>query len=379
MITYTCENTRCRSVSTLLRASLRSNDPLSNLLTMRVPKVMKRVPTRMFLRDSPYPPKKKMNVQCQHTMPSRKPIKKYRKRSQNRSIPSKRRLSRRRRIGTPRRSRTYRSRDRSDAFDIPFPKGGMKVNKQPEPESSHQHVGFSIDWDGCGHVLPALLMPDIDAVTRHIRGMFARDAYNSSSIQACNEMVQTILSHLPPGPCTVHIFIGSNRQSPRIDQRMFDSHANRGFGTLMFPYWDDIVEALNKRYPEHRWIFELGSCSDSPNALEDPQSVVGTTDYGSGWKQNKPLLHAFDVSMGSRKADDKDLKDKLNRYHAWRLFHLGGKKLVFLDDKHEYTYILTRVGGYPPGMTIIGQWFDSDSLVVDGTPIDTSKVYVNNT
>lgn len=230
---------------------------------------------------------------------------------------------------------------------------------------SKEHIGISIDWDGCGDILAELL--DKKAATKHISGNNLEDAYKKKRkrIEACTRLMTTIMEYLPPDHCVVHIFIGSNRQSHYIDRMLFD-YSKSNERTLMFPYWDPIVKAMNTdtRYSLHQWVFEPGSCSDDILALENPKEIVKTNLYGSGWINRNKLYHEFNNTLGSTGGYDIDLKDKLNRYHAWKLYSsFNGKKLIFFDDRKELIENLTKIGDYPQDMTIIGQRFDYHDFI----------------
>ena len=240
-------------------------------------------------------------------------------------------------------------------------------------EPVKEHIGISLDWDGCGDVLPALFMLMTNKTKQQREAKAKEFAYGERenviisqyTIKSAKKLVETILSYLPRDPCVVHMFIGSNRQSYDIDNdiAMYHTRVNK-FGTYMYGYWKTLEEVMNNLYKPHNWIFETGSCSDHETAPTNPQNILDTIHmyYGSGFEKGLPLNHDFNVSKGSNLKDELNLKDSLNRYHAWILHSVyRGNRLIFFDDKIKFVDGLTKTVGihtYPPNMTIIGHHFD---------------------
>ena len=237
-----------------------------------------------------------------------------------------------------------------------------------------EHIGISLDWDGCGYVLPALfmLMTNKSEEERKYNGLLYVDGDNHEQMiddttrKIAQKLVKIILKYLPHYRCVVHMFIGSSRQSHDIDNDLYHIHKQHyQFGTYMYGYWKTLEEVMNKLYPQHNWIFETGSCSDHENALEKPETYVTSKHYGKGFENGLPLNHDFDFSRGSNPQHELNLKDTLNRYHAWRLRSVyGGNHLIFFDDRIEFVESITKIVEpytYPPDMMINGHYFNSDS------------------
>lgn len=257
------------------------------------------------------------------------------------------------------------------------------------------HVGLSLDFDGCADVLLMLIDDEEDRETfrKHTQDPFhvedLTEKYRAVETEALRQQailfVKTIRDLLDEiskkQKCEVHVFVGSNRQSYAADEAIMQSSKDvQNRWKRMWPLVPVLVNILNKhinvgttRIPQftHTFTFEKGTVSDTSLSLTDPNlASMDDTTYGKGFQNKKASLHhPFEqrlyvlfgpVTFGQvEPAIQKEFKEKLNRYHAWRLYNkYGGTNFLFFDDRKEFVEDM-NLEGYPP-CRVTGVHFNYD-------------------